>query len=147
MLIGRTEIAALLPHGGDMCLLDCVQAWDAVRIVCQATSHRSANNPLRRDGRLGVLAGVEYAAQAMALHAALCASGDAYGAGRATRGYLASLRGVSFHQERLDLIGDALIVEADCQHREAGRAVYGFTIRAAGQCLLEGRAIVVIEPT
>lgn len=146
MLIDKAGIAGLLPHGGAMCLLDSVQGWDAVQIVCRATTHWLPHNPLRRDGRLHMLAGIEYAAQAMALHAALGVSGQVSAPGRAARGYLASLRSVAFHQERLDLVRHALMVEADCQHWEANRAVYGFALRAGEHCLLEGRAIVVIEP-
>ena len=72
-----------------MCLLEGVVSWDDGRIECVTATHRHAANPLRRDGRLGILCGVEYAAQAMALHAALT-GGGATAAPR--RGYLASLR-------------------------------------------------------
>jgi predicted hotdog family 3-hydroxylacyl-ACP dehydratase len=54
-----------------MCLLDDVLSWDASRIRCRSASHRTPDNPLRAHGRLGAACGIEYAAQAMAVHGAL----------------------------------------------------------------------------
>lgn len=142
MLIGKTEIARLIPHSGDMCLLDGVLSWDATRIHCESTTHRSVTNPLRRAGRLGILCGVEYAAQAMALHAAL--AGGAMSPPR--RGYLASLRALSCHHDRLDLLPGVLTIEAESLHRDVDRVIYGFAVRHENQVLLDGRAAVVLEP-
>jgi predicted hotdog family 3-hydroxylacyl-ACP dehydratase len=141
VLIDAAGIAGLLPHAGDMCLLEGVVSWDDGRIECVTATHRHAANPLRRDGRLGILCGVEYAAQAMALHAALT-GGGATAAPR--RGYLASLRAVTCHADRLDLIPGTLIVEAEWLHGETGRVIYRFVVRHADQPLLEGRAAVVL---
>jgi predicted hotdog family 3-hydroxylacyl-ACP dehydratase len=142
MLIDLDRIAGLIPHSGTMCLLHSVESWDNERIACLATSHRSADNPLRRDGRLGVACGVEYAAQAMALHAAL----NARSPDRPGRGYLASLRSVTFAQAHLDTVPGFLVVKAACLHRETDRAIYGFAIRDHERDLLQGRAVVVFGP-
>ncbi len=66
--MNHAAICARLPHAGRMCLLERLEFWDGDSITCIATSHRDADNPLRRGGRLHAVAGVEYAAQAMALH-------------------------------------------------------------------------------
>ncbi len=66
-------IAAHIPHQGSMCLLDAVLHWDSQHLVCCATSHRHAGNPLRQFDRLGAACGIEYAAQAMAVHGVLVA--------------------------------------------------------------------------
>jgi predicted hotdog family 3-hydroxylacyl-ACP dehydratase len=142
VLIDKTEITRLIPHSGAMCLLDGVLGWDVTRIQCQAATHRSAINPLRRAGRLGILCGVEYAAQAMALHAAL--AGDA--TGRPRRGYLASLRALSCHHDRLDLLPGALLIEVERLHGDVDRVIYSFAVRHEDQVLLDGRAAVVLEP-
>ena len=71
--LDRAWIASHIPHQGSMCLLDYVEAWDRERIRCRASSHRAADNPLRAYGRLGAACGIEYAAQAMAVHGALLA--------------------------------------------------------------------------
>ncbi len=66
-------IAAHIPHQGSMCLLDAVLRWDTQHVACSATSHGDPSNPLRQFGRLGAACGIEYAAQAMAVHGALLA--------------------------------------------------------------------------
>ena len=73
ILLQQADIARRIPHQGRMCLLDAVTEWDGAHIVCQASSHRASDNPLRAEGRLGAACGVEYAAQAMAVHGALLA--------------------------------------------------------------------------
>ena len=155
MLIDKPGIARLIPHAGAMCLLDGVLSRDAPSIRCVTGSHRATDNPLRRDGRLGILCGVEYAAQAMALHDALghdalghdALGHDALGTfgERPRAGYLASLRAVRCHCDRLDLLPGKLIVEAERLHGGADRAIYGFALRHAGDLLLEGRAAVVVK--
>jgi predicted hotdog family 3-hydroxylacyl-ACP dehydratase len=69
-----------------MCLLESVLAWDMNSISCSSLSHCLPNNPLRAASGLASANGIEYAAQAMALHAALVS-----GAARPTSSPLASL--------------------------------------------------------
>jgi predicted hotdog family 3-hydroxylacyl-ACP dehydratase len=141
MLIDRAAIARMIPHAADMCLLDAVIDWDGTRIACRAETHRAPDNPLRREGRLGILCGIEYAAQAMAVHGALC-DADTIEPPRA--GFLASLRDVSWHAARLDLLAGPLMVTAERLHGEAGRMIYGFALHHADRLLLDGRAAVVL---
>ena len=75
-MLDRVAIAARIPHQGSMCLLDAVLAWDSGQIHCRASSHRQPDNPLRAAARLGAACGIEYAAQAMAVHGALLAPSD-----------------------------------------------------------------------
>jgi predicted hotdog family 3-hydroxylacyl-ACP dehydratase len=70
-MLNRAWIAAHIPHQGRMCLLDEVIDWDRRQIRCRSATHRAPDNPLRSHGRLGSACGIEYAAQAMALHGAL----------------------------------------------------------------------------
>ena len=71
MQLDHAAIAMRIPHTGRMCLLDRVLQWDAHAIRCSATSHRGQDNPLREAGGLATLAGIEYAAQAAAVHGSL----------------------------------------------------------------------------
>ncbi|HEY8856822.1 MAG TPA: 3-hydroxylacyl-ACP dehydratase [Rugosibacter sp.] len=135
-------IARHIPHQGSMCLLDCVEAWDEQRIQCRTSSHRAADNPLRAYGRLGAACGIEYAAQAMAVHGALLASPDSVGA---RVGYLVSARGTQLHVLRLDDIANDLVVEAACIARSENNVLYQFSVSAAGRLLLDGRATVVLD--
>ncbi|MDP1682547.1 MAG: 3-hydroxylacyl-ACP dehydratase [Burkholderiales bacterium] len=125
-----------------MCLLDCVEEWDEQRIQCRATSHRAIGNPLRANGRLGAACGIEYAAQAMAVHGALLAPPDSIGA---WVGYLVSVRGTQLHVPRLDEIAADLQVEATCITRSENNILYQFSVSAAGRLLLDGRATVVLN--
>lgn len=135
-------IARHIPHQGSMCLLDRVEAWDQQRIQCCASSHRAADNPLSADGRLGAACGIEYAAQAMAVHGALMAPPDST---RPRVGYLVSVRGTQLHVSRLDDIAADLLVEANCITRSENNILYQFNVSAAGRLLLEGRAAVVLN--
>ena len=135
-------IARHIPHQGSMCLLDYVEVWDQQRIQCRANSHRTADNPLRAYGRLGAACGIEYAAQAMAVHGALRAPPDNTSA---RFGYLVSVRGTQLHVLRLDDIVADLLVEATCITRSGNTVLYQFNISAAGHLLLDGRAAVVLN--
>lgn len=141
MLIDRAGVARLIPHAGAMCLLDGVEAYNEMQIRCLTMTHRSADNPLRRDGMLGILAGVEYAAQAMAVHAAL----NARETGGARQGFLASVRAVQWQVDRLDTIPGALTIQAVSMHAEASRRIYDFSLHEEDRPLLQGRAAVVLE--
>jgi predicted hotdog family 3-hydroxylacyl-ACP dehydratase len=140
VLIDKPGIARLIPHAGAMCLLDGVLSWDVTQIRCATESHLGLDNPLRRDGQLGALCGVEYAAQAMAVHGALAAGGS----GPPRGGFLASLRAVTVHADRLDLLPGTLTVEAEQLHGDSARAIYGFTLRHSDRILLSGRAAVAL---
>jgi predicted hotdog family 3-hydroxylacyl-ACP dehydratase len=140
MPLDRAAIAALIPHAGAMCLLDGVTDWDATSIRCVSRRHRAADNPLRRASGLGGLCGVEFAAQAMAVHGRLVAPG-----GTAPRaGYLASLRDVTCRERRLDLLGEELVVTAERLAGDEGQALYRFSLACAGIAVLEGRATVLL---
>ncbi len=140
MSLNRAWIERHIPHQGRMCLLDEVTAWDSQRIICLSGSHRAADHPLRSHGRLGAACGIEYAAQAMALHGAL--AGDA---GRPKAGFLASVREVRLHVLRLDDIDSDLICEADHMASNGITALYGFSLRSEARILLDGRAAVVFD--
>ena len=135
-------IAAHIPHHGTMCLLHSVLTWDPVKIQCDAVSHRDPANPLRAHGRLGAVCGIEYAAQAMAIHGALQA-GPELNCPRV--GYLVSVRSATLHVARLDDIAADLLIEASCITASANNILYEFNISAAGQVLLAGRAAVVLD--
>ncbi|WP_374410725.1 3-hydroxylacyl-ACP dehydratase [Hydrogenophaga sp.] len=134
-------IAAHIPHHGSMCLLDRVLEWSEQRIVCEAISHTDPANPLRDAGRLGAANGVEYAAQAMAVHGALLAPSDA----APTQGYLTSVRGLSLHADRLDDVCGPLTVTAERLSGDARLILYQFLVHCGERCLLEGRASVVLD--
>lgn len=140
MMIGRTEIATLIPHAGTMCLLDGVLNWDQVSIRCISRRHRAEDNPLRRAGRLNAICGLEFAAQAMAVHGRL--SGGV--SQRPQAGYLVSVRDVKCQQGRLDLLEPDLVIAAELLMGDEQRVIYQFALDCSGNEVLSGRAAVVL---
>lgn len=141
LLVTRSQIARLIPHDGSMCLLDGVLQWDARRIVCVSRSHRAADNPLRTNGLLPAVCGVEYAAQAMAVHGGL--------AGKFVRkpraGYLASLREVECRRDRLDDLDGDLVVEAERVAGDGAHVIYRFQLWVGDVQVLSGQALVALD--
>jgi predicted hotdog family 3-hydroxylacyl-ACP dehydratase len=133
-------IARLVPHAGSMCLLDRVTGWDHDSIRATAAGHRDPANPLRRDGLLPAVCGVEYALQAMAVHGALTGQDGA----PQPAGFLASLRNLLLGAERLDDVTEELSIEATALAQEARSFVYSFEVRAASRLLLSGQAAIII---
>jgi predicted hotdog family 3-hydroxylacyl-ACP dehydratase len=134
-------IAERIPHSGAMCLLDHVETWSDEGIRCVATSHVDPDNPLRSNGRLASVCGIEYAAQAMAVHGAALATQTQ----RPRAGFLASLRNVEAHVERLDTLDGPLIVEAERIGGDANNVLYSFTLRCGAQVVMTGRAAVILD--
>ena len=146
MRMNRAWIEARIPHQGRMCLLDEVIAWNAHHIRCRTGTHRAPDNPLRSHDRLGIASGIEYAAQAMALHGALAGAVAGADAGPASRvGLLASVRDVRLHVLRLDDIESDLFCEVTHLAGDNFTAMYEFALRDKDQSLLGGRASVVLD--
>ena len=139
-MLDRAAIAARIPHQGSMCLLDAVLAWDSGQIHCRASSHRQPDNPLRAAARLGAACGIEYAAQAMAVHGALLAPEGA----PPRPGYLASVRSVQLAVDRLDDLPQDLDLVAERLSGDEHNILYHFRVEHAGNLLLSGRAAVML---
>jgi predicted hotdog family 3-hydroxylacyl-ACP dehydratase len=139
--LNRRWISSHIPHAGKMCLLDAVLNWDATRIECRTATHRDADNPLRSHGRLGCACGVEYAAQAMAVHGALVAGGT----GVPTAGYLVGLRRVLLQVDRLDDIESDLLIGAERISGDDMIVIYQFSVYNAQRSFLSGRATVALD--
>jgi predicted hotdog family 3-hydroxylacyl-ACP dehydratase len=138
-MVTRQRILGLIPHQGDMCLLEAALDWSALDITCSARSHLSPANPLRRGGKLHAVCGIEYGLQAAALHGALLS-----GSGP-TAGYLAALRDVEIHTLRLDEPSFGTLRVAATQERCTPEGLMYRLVVAAegGEELLSGLAIMI----
>lgn len=141
LLPDHAWIEARIPHKGNMCLLDAVLQWDNETIVCRATSHIAADHPLRAEGSLGIANGIEYAAQAMAVHGALLAASDSAPAA----GYLTSVRDVQWQAPRLDTLAPELQIRAQRLSGDSNTILYSFQLEADGRGVLSGRASVMLS--
>ena len=137
LCLGRVQIDDYLPHRGAMRLLAGVRAYDRDTIECLADGHRDPAHPLRAHGRLGAACAIEYAAQAMAVHGALCGDGQTPPAGS-----LLAARDVRFQVARLDDIEEELLIHCHCLARDARGANYRFLVATASSPLVSGRATV-----
>ena len=162
MELDRAGIAACLPHAGRMCLLDRVLHWDEHGIRCAAVSHRDAGNPLRDAAGLATLAGIEYAAQAAAVHGALLHGARLNGArlngahlkgarlnGNAAprSGVLAALKNVTATRPWLHDVAEDLVVEATLLHSDPAGGVFAFAVFAGITRVLSGQfTLMYIDP-
>jgi len=137
----QADIRKLIPHADSMCLLHQVLRWDSTGIECLALSHRSPDNPLRHNGILPIHTGIEYCAQAIALHGGLTHKET----GAPRRGYLVVILNTQWHAQRLDDCAHALRVMATRQVRLQQGASYRFALEHQGHSLLTGQAVVALE--
>jgi predicted hotdog family 3-hydroxylacyl-ACP dehydratase len=142
--IKHIKISSLIPHQGAMCLLDEIVSWDETHIRCSTATHRDPGNPLRGHAGLLSVCGIEYAAQAVAVHGGLLQrKSDGFQA--PASGYLANAKDVSWTVDRLDDIVSDLLVEAEQMISEGGRSIYAFKLTSDGRLLMQGRVAVVLE--
>ena len=138
----KADLCRLIPHGGAMCLLDAVEQWDETSIICKTASHRDATNPLRRDDELEGVCGLEYAAQAMAVHVGLLQQGKER---RIALGYLGAVRNLTLRAGRLDDVKEDLTVQATRLVGQGSSFIYTFRVSAGPQELLNGRASIFLK--
>jgi predicted hotdog family 3-hydroxylacyl-ACP dehydratase len=140
--INKTEIRALIPHSGSMCLLDSVVEWNDRSIKCTSNTHRDPGNPLRRGGQLSAVHAFEYAAQATAVHGGLLARSVGV---TAPPGYLAALRDAHLYVTRLDDLASTLQISACRLVGETANTVYECRVSAADVLLAEGRITIILR--
>ena len=138
----RLELSKFLPHGNEMCLLSSVEYWDASSITCLTSTHRNQDNPLRRQGVLGMIAGLEYAAQALAVHIGLTTD---ISKRNASVGYLGAVRDLQVHSRTFQQFTEDLTIEANILLQQSMSFIYTFSIRAQETPLLQGRASIFIQ--
>lgn len=140
-MLNRDAILDLIPHQGASCLLDECLSWTDSTLEATTRRHLDPDCPLRHNGRLGPVTASEIAMQAAALHGALTGSKGS------APGYLAALRSLELHCNRLDdpRYGALLIrVTQDCAMADG--FIYGFTVSAAsGEALATGSGTVMLH--
>jgi len=141
-MIDRNELCRLIPHYGNMCLLERVMEWDNKTIICEATSHRDKSNPLCCDGVLSSVVGIEYGAQAMAVHGGLLNANDET---VVRTSYLAAACDVKFKVDWLHDIEHPLTIKAERLMVDANGMIYQFSLYALSHMLVQGRLTVMMS--
>ncbi len=140
-MLTHNDIQALIPHSGNMCLLASVTYWNETHITCTAHSHRNTGNPLARNGKIPVLCGIEFAAQAMAVHGGLTGRVGQ----RPRAGLLVSVRDVLTRVKYLSDYEEDLQIEAEQIMAGESGVTYTFALHIGELELLTGRATVVLD--
>lgn len=121
-------IADVVPHSGDMSLLDTILALDADRIVCTATV-RNGGLFNDADDNFPAWAGVELMAQAIAAWAGAHALDE----GRAPRlGFLLGTRHYSCNVDRFPLGSVLRVIAERAFHDDNGMGSFACRIEAPG---------------
>ncbi|MGI9492994.1 MAG: hypothetical protein ACR2QF_11410 [Geminicoccaceae bacterium] len=134
MLLTREQLEPLVPHAEAMLMIDGVTAYDDQRLCCVSLRHQAADNPLRRDGRLSAHHGIEFAAQAAAVHGGLIDQDN-----RAPLRALAAVRKASFSRPWLDDLADRLEINADLIMVDRQAAVYQASLSHQGEIIASMR--------
>ncbi len=137
--IGPEGVAALIPHAGAMRLIDHVVSAAGEEVACTARTHLSPDNPLRVNGALPASAAIEYAAQAMAVHAALLRGGPP------RRGFLVVASGVTWTADRLDQTDSTLEIHATRLASTGLGAQYSFRVSAGPDVEVTGTLTLSLE--
>lgn len=140
MQLNREQIRSYIPHAGDMVLLKAAADVTDKQIICIADSHLLPDNPLRIHNILPASAGIEYAAQAMAVHAALQKF-------HLPSGVLASANDVIWFCEDLSIYPQTLQIIAEAILQTPLALMYSFTLKAGEAILLTGRATLMTMGT
>jgi predicted hotdog family 3-hydroxylacyl-ACP dehydratase len=123
-----------------MCLLDGVTEWSDTHLICRTGTHRAALNPLRRGDQLETICGLEYAAQAMAIHIAIVLGTDI----PPLEGYLVAVRDLVLQRSRLDDISADLTILVRRVVGEDTTFIYTFGVCEDRRVLLNGRATIFL---
>lgn len=138
------RIADLVPHSGNMCLLERVVSWNEDGATLATTTHRNLTHPLADGGRLRAIHLCEYGAQAMAVHGGLMARARGE---RMQPGLLVSLRDVQLGCDHVHDLEGELFVETRRLHDSGSAWQYEFRVIHAGRLVAQGRAIVALAST
>ncbi len=89
------------------------------------------------------ISGIEFAAQAMAVHIALT---NAQHNQPGTFGYLGGLRDLIVHMMRLDVVTSELNIQATLLINQGTNFMYAFKLTTDHSSLLSGRASIFVQP-
>lgn len=138
-MAAHPDIASLIPHAGEMVLIDEIITASDTRIECGAHIADPANHPLTHAGTLPATALAEFGAQAMAVHGGVLA--QASGA-PPRQGLLAALSRLELALSHIDAPCRLVIAAEQLMHDNNGQ-IYEFTVSSEGDVLARGQATVM----
>lgn len=124
-MIAMTSISELLPHSGDMVLIDEVQSWSQEEIVCTSSTHLLSSNPLRTAKGLSINAALEYGSQTIAIHGALKRESSS----KPKQALIVAVKQANWTIDYLDQTPLPLIILAKVETQLSSLAQYCFEIK------------------
>lgn len=140
-MMDRAALSRLIPHAGEMCLLEAVEAWTEEWIRCRTACHRWGQHPLRRNGRLEAIHALEIGGQAVAVHGSLAHSQE--GRNPQAPKYLGGIRDLTLTPDPLEWVPDDLIVTATCLGSQGESGMYRLTVTGGEREILGARITVM----
>jgi len=135
--LNHLDIEQRLPHSGKMCLLNEVIQSDETSLIAQAISHLDIDNPLRINDTINTINGIEYAAQAMAVHGSLLSD-------KPQAGYIASVRNIEIKIPTLPEQKQPLVIAVEQLMSNENGFTYQFDISCEQQSLISGKITVFL---
>lgn len=137
-ILSKKEIEALIPHAGNMCLLDQVLSFSDSEIVCQTQTHLASDNPLKGSKGLSKIHLIEYGAQTVAIHGGLIEGSEK----QPRIGYIAMVKSVKWGE--FNPATEFLTVNSQLEMADESTKLYAFKISDA-ECneVCSGRVMVV----
>lgn len=134
----RLDIAKLIPHGLDVCLHDLVEYSDAARLT--ACSHTPlTNNALLVNGVLYGEIGIEYGAQAAAIHSAV----NLMSSSLDSTAFIASAKDVKIIFD-IDFSASVIKTEVEVKMLSELGSIYQFTCYCDGDLWCHGRLSLMV---
>jgi predicted hotdog family 3-hydroxylacyl-ACP dehydratase len=141
-ILVKSDIEAMIPHAGGMCLLEQVISFTDEEIVCRTKSHLNADNPLKTDGKLSKMHLIEYGAQAIAVHGGLLERDSDNNEPKL--GYIATVKAVKWGE--FDPLTEFLEITANSVMRDENSKLYEFFITDAQLRNICFARVMVIHP-
>jgi len=138
--LNHQEIEKKLPHAGKMCLLHEVISADINSLKALAISHQDTDNPLRIKGKIAIVNGIEYAAQAMAVHGTLLSEQS----DSPRSGYIATVRNIELKVPFFPENNSPLIIEVKQLMSDNNGFTYQFFISCEQEALISGKITVFL---
>ena len=140
--IDQQAIGKILPHAGSMILLEQITSASADTLYASTQSHLDKSNPLLLNKQLNSINGIEYAAQAMAIHAHLIADTTQK---QPQSGYLATVRNTTIDHPYLSQSKSELIIKVIRIMADQKGFSYNFQIYDNEQSYISGRITIILQ--
>lgn len=142
-MIDINKLYQALPHSDDMCLIQNIIDWSESTICCSTTAHLDADNILAIDSRLPAWSGIEYIAQALALHGVLLKGAEEQLV--IQKAFVATIQTAEIFTDDISQYPGALTIQATIIFSQENSAVFDCSLEYDGEELLSCECGVIFQ--